>query len=105
MIKSQNPVLTSLAKNDLTEVNNRYPNKELIRYLERLLQSAKDGELRGMFGVFGWTGDRCSAGWSSVIGVKLMSMLGELEMCKPRFINYVDECLGTKVTDLNRGPD
>lgn len=71
------------------EINTRYPNDELIGYLTELLEDAKLGELRSMFFICGWSGDRVSSGHTHGNGVSLIKMLGEYEYNRSILTDWV----------------
>lgn len=69
-------------------------NNRLVDQLEHLLADAKRGELVGYIGVFIWTGDETTHGWSypsTGLQFGLRRMVGETELLKTVLIQHIQE--------------
>lgn len=70
----------------IKDIKERRPNEKLINSIEKLLESAKSGELRSMFYVCGW--DDCSVnhGWAYDLRSARRPLLAELVLLQHNYI-------------------
>ena len=73
------------------------PNQELIRHLQGLLQSAKDGDIIGAIEVCEWRDGSTSSGWSMPTKGSAPMLLGELMMLATNLTLRID---GVKSEDI-----
>jgi hypothetical protein len=70
---------------DLKPINPK-PRQEIIRSLEKALEQAKSGEMRGFLMVSAFNGGLvCHSGWIDC-ELPFRTIIGELELCKHNFI-------------------
>ena len=79
----------------ITEIKILRPREKLISHLERLLESAKTGELTGLISVSIWQGGNVAHGMSLKDGDYLRTMIGEMEILKHALIDQERHIEGT----------